>query len=154
VVGSAAALPFPDESFDTVVCWEVLEHIPPDSEPTAFREIHRVLRPGGVLYLSTPYASGIARLLDPAWWLIGHRHYRKRALAEFAGAAGLEVELLEVRGGLWQIVGILNLYIAKWVFRREPFLEDAVNRRMDREFSRPSGYANAFLKCRRARRPR
>ena len=55
-VASATDLPFEDASFDTVVCWEVLEHLPKTSEQRAFDEIHRVLRPGGTLYLSTPHA--------------------------------------------------------------------------------------------------
>ncbi len=43
--GSATALPFPDASFDCLVCVEVLEHVP-DTD-AALHEFSRVLRPGG-----------------------------------------------------------------------------------------------------------
>jgi ubiquinone/menaquinone biosynthesis C-methylase UbiE len=148
LVGSAIDLPFPAESFDTVVCWEVLEHIPRGTEAQAFSEVARVLRPGGVFYMSTPYASGLARVLDPAWWLVGHRHYHKRDLAALARDAGLTVDMLDVRGGAWQIAAILNVYAAKWIFRRGPFLEAFVNARVDREMSRSGGYVDCFMKCR------
>jgi SAM-dependent methyltransferase len=42
----------PDQAFDLVLCTEVVEHIP-DSQP-AIREMRRILKPGGVLVLSTP----------------------------------------------------------------------------------------------------
>jgi SAM-dependent methyltransferase len=148
-VGRATDLPVPDESVDTVVCWEVLEHLSRGDEPAAFVEIRRVLRPGGALYLSTPYASWRARALDPAWWLLGHRHYRLDRLERFARDAGLEPQLIEKRGRGWQIVAILNLYVAKWIFRRPPFFEAAVARRWDEELRQPGGYANCFLKAHR-----
>lgn len=44
-VGDAENLPFPGASFDLVYSWGVLHHTP--NTPKAFREIHRVLRPGG-----------------------------------------------------------------------------------------------------------
>ena len=147
--GSAIDLPFEDARFDTVVCWEVLEHIPKDHERQAFAEFRRVLKPGGVFYMSTPYAAGAVKFTDPAWWLIGHRHYRKRVLASFAHDAGLEVERLEARGDWWQVVAINNLYIAKWIFRRGPFYQAAVNQRLDAGYRRERGYAAAFMKCRR-----
>lgn len=44
--------PFPDGAFDTAVCSDVIEHV---REPEALlAEIHRLLRPGGVLVLTTP----------------------------------------------------------------------------------------------------
>lgn len=148
-VASAISLPFADESFDTVVCWEVLEHIPPNTERQALQEICRVLRPDGRLYLSTPHASISARLFDPAWWLIGHRHYSIARLRQLAESAGLSVDVLEVRGGRWLIASILDLYIAKWIFRRPPFFADYVNRKVDSEMARPDGSAGCFMKCRR-----
>ncbi|UGY91298.1 class I SAM-dependent methyltransferase [Streptomyces gobiensis] len=49
VEGAAAALPFPDACFDTVVC--VLALCCMSDDRAAVREMHRVLRPGGHLLL-------------------------------------------------------------------------------------------------------
>ena len=47
-------LPFPDSHFDAVVCFEVLEHVFNIEEVLA--EIRRVLKPGGQLLVSIPFA--------------------------------------------------------------------------------------------------
>lgn len=52
IVASALDLPLEAQSFDTVVSTEVLEHVPDPLR--ALREMHRVLRRGGYLILSTP----------------------------------------------------------------------------------------------------
>ena len=49
---NALALPFSDNSFDRVICSEVLEHIP--DYRAALAEIERVLKPGGLLCASVP----------------------------------------------------------------------------------------------------
>lgn len=52
VPGEATHLPFPDASFDTVVAVRLLLHLP---NPAAmFREVARVLRPGGVFIVEFP----------------------------------------------------------------------------------------------------
>jgi SAM-dependent methyltransferase len=51
VVGTAEVIPLPSESQDVVICDAVLEHV--DSTELAVAEMYRVLRPGGVLYVST-----------------------------------------------------------------------------------------------------
>ena len=51
-VGDATQLSYKDSEFDKVLCSEVLEHIPDTDK--ALSEIYRVLKPNGVLVLSTP----------------------------------------------------------------------------------------------------
>lgn len=51
VVAPAESPPFGDEAFDVVVATQMLEHVPDPAR--VVREAHRVLRPGGVLLLST-----------------------------------------------------------------------------------------------------
>jgi SAM-dependent methyltransferase len=47
--GDATALPFADNSFDAVVCFTMLHHVPsPAKQNELFAEAQRVLRPGGV----------------------------------------------------------------------------------------------------------
>lgn len=54
-LGDAETLPYPDNTFGTVVCTEVIEHLVHPEK--ALAEILRVLRPGGVLIGSTPRHS-------------------------------------------------------------------------------------------------
>jgi SAM-dependent methyltransferase len=49
--GSIDAIPVGDASFDVVLCLQVLEHVPDPA--AAVRELHRVVRPGGRVLLST-----------------------------------------------------------------------------------------------------
>ena len=60
VEGDLEAMPFPDGAFGTIVCTEVLEHVPDPS--TALAEIRRVLRPGGTLIGSVPARSLVWKL--------------------------------------------------------------------------------------------
>jgi SAM-dependent methyltransferase len=145
-VGNAISIPFECSTFDTVVSWEVLEHIPRDSEDKMFREIQRVLKKGGAFYLSTPNNSFIANVCDPARWLIGHRHYLPRELEYLARETGFKTERIVVKGGFWEIVGINDLYVAKWVFRRRAFFEGRIQRMQDREYQKNGGFTTIFVK--------
>ncbi len=52
IFGDARNLPFKENSFDRILLMEVLEHIPDPS--VVPQEIHRCLKEGGLLFLSTP----------------------------------------------------------------------------------------------------
>jgi len=69
-VGTAEALPFEAASFDLVILDNVLEHVT-DREQT-LREIHRVLKPNGLLYMVIPKPLALYSLWnDPHYDLAG-----------------------------------------------------------------------------------
>jgi len=138
-IASALELPFPDGTFDTVTSWEVLEHIPRNTEEKYFSEIFRVLRPGGNFYLSTPRNHPVSCILDPAWILIGHRHYSQEEIHKFATRAGFQVQELSTHGDLLSLIFIINLYVAKWIFRRKPFFQAYFDRKADDCYSQSQG---------------
>ncbi len=52
--GSVLEMPYPDQSFDTVLLISILEHLQPEEQLPAFREIWRVLKPGGQVVYGVP----------------------------------------------------------------------------------------------------
>lgn len=87
-VGDLARMPqVPDARYDTVVCHQVLEHLP---EPgLALTEIRRVLRIGGHLIVSAPHLSRLHEL--------PHDYFRytpqgMRVLLERSGFADIEID--------------------------------------------------------------
>ncbi len=50
------AIDEPDNSFNIILCYHVLEHIPDDRK--AMSELYRVLKPGGICYIQTPFKDG------------------------------------------------------------------------------------------------
>ena len=122
--GSVTALPWPDNSFDGLVCGEVLEHITPDlgGDTTAVTEFQRVLRPGGWCVVSVP--------LDPCQWdhtdeWAGHvKRYTRLELVSIFDERGFEVE--QVRGWGFPLGRVYHrLLFAPWLRRRsgEPAAE-------------------------------
>ena len=58
--GSILAAPYPDHSFDVVMCLDVIEHLNPNDQPQAFKEIYRILKPGGRFICSLPNLAHLA----------------------------------------------------------------------------------------------
>ncbi len=80
-------LPFPDNSFDLVTLFDVVEHIEDDGRVLA--EVARILKPGGRVMLSVPAYQFLYANNDRA-----ARHYRRYSRARVAALfadAGLEV---------------------------------------------------------------
>ncbi|MEX2236728.1 MAG: class I SAM-dependent methyltransferase [Dehalococcoidia bacterium] len=68
MVADGDRLPFPDNTFDHIVCTEVVEHVP-DPRVT-LRELWRVLKPGGNLAVSTP-----ATMPERACWTLSWEYW-------------------------------------------------------------------------------
>jgi SAM-dependent methyltransferase len=67
-VADAVQLPFAPATFDLITLWDVLEHLP--DPHAAVTEIHRLLRPGGRLVLTTGDAGSLtARVCGRRWHL-------------------------------------------------------------------------------------
>jgi SAM-dependent methyltransferase len=60
---AGSVLPFADDSFDRVESYHLLEHL--DDMVAAFDECHRVLKPGGTLFLEVPHFSCVGGFADP-----------------------------------------------------------------------------------------
>ncbi len=99
VQGSVLALPFSNDSFDAVICSQVIEHIP--DHPSVFAELIRVLPPGGTLILGTPdYGRWLWWVLE---WIYGKilpdayahehiTHFTRHDLAHRLEARGYELQ--------------------------------------------------------------
>jgi SAM-dependent methyltransferase len=64
-LNSEPKLPFENEYFDVVTLLAVVEHLNPESMAALFKESYRVLRPGGMVVLSTPaaWSDGLLHLM-------------------------------------------------------------------------------------------
>lgn len=106
------AIDLPDESWDYVIVYHVLEHIVDDKK--AMRELFRILRPGGKVILQVPLWPGRTEIYeDPAItdWKERKRHfgqgnhvrkYAAKGLQERLEATGFEVEVIDYLGRLDQ----------------------------------------------------
>lgn len=56
-LGSADTTPFDNERFDAVICFHVLMHLNPAETAAIFREVNRILAPGGVFIFDYPSAE-------------------------------------------------------------------------------------------------
>lgn len=92
VACAAESLPFADASFGCASTVAVLEHLEDDA--AAVRELARVVRPGGRVWITVPLAYRY--MLPPMWPVyllhdrrLGHlRHYDEPALTKLAAGAG------------------------------------------------------------------
>jgi SAM-dependent methyltransferase len=103
VVAPLDALPLADGAFDAVLATEVLEHVPDSVK--VLRELHRVLVPGGRLWLTTPFVWELHE--EPH----DHARYTPFGLRELLRRAGFADVTVQPFGGWFATVGqVLRSY--------------------------------------------
>lgn len=141
--GYADKLDFPNKSFNLVSLFDVIEHVPANTEEKVFREINRVLKVNGSLLISTPFSNIFAKITDPAWYF-GHRHYSDARLSEMLKKTGFKIKYVVIHGGIWEIIGMWVLYVSKWVFRIKMPFEEWFDVKRRKEF-KERGFTHIML---------
>lgn len=116
MVGTLETLKLPKNSFDVVVLLDVLEHLPKNTEEKTLKKIYGLLKRGGYFMITTPSSHPISILLDPAFFLIGHRHYSEKELRIFLKKSNFEILDFSIRGGLIQALFNNISILAKYLF--------------------------------------
>ena len=130
VVGSVTNMPLKSASVDTVLCFNLLEHV--FDHQAALREIRRVMKPGAVLYGWVPFIIGVHG--DPHDYF----RYTGTALSILLSETGLTPINIENSGGVFlsafdmlrpyirsrfigrylRVMGVVLALIATWLFSR------------------------------------
>lgn len=80
-------LPYPDNAFDAIYSYHILEHLTPEAGLRVMREWHRVLKPGGICRVSTPdlayFAEDYLRQLTQAESTPGVRQHHQHQWATY-----------------------------------------------------------------------
>jgi ubiquinone/menaquinone biosynthesis C-methylase UbiE len=116
IVADAQHLPFRDGAFDKVMCTEVLEHIPDDTE--GIRELYRIAKPGSHVAVSVPHY-----LPERAFWALsweywhtpgGHvRMYRPGEMARYLRKQGFELHTTRYRHAFQSVYWFLRCTFGK-----------------------------------------
>lgn len=104
----ADKVPLPDGSLDSILCTEVLEHVP---EPMAvWKEFHRLLRPGGKVLLTTPM------YWPPHELPYDFHRFPEHGLRRLVRESGFELLEILPRGGAWALWGQVTLHALQRFF--------------------------------------
>ena len=125
--GSLSDAHFPDNTFDAVVMWDVLEHVhgPKDT----LLEIHRVLKPDGILVLRVPQLDSWDRGLFGPYWVgwDAPRHltlFSQRTLRLMLARTGFRVQRMRCISGSYPTFA---LSVRLWA---QEHLSDAAQKRL------------------------
>lgn len=111
IEASVDSVPVPDQSFDVVLCNNIIEHLTVDQAYNLIREAQRILRPGGELIIITPTPRTV-------WNTFGHtkpytvaaimKLFRKNSLESFEALSPMKKDFC--------------LYYGTWVGNKLTFL--------------------------------
>jgi SAM-dependent methyltransferase len=145
VQGTLRDAEFDSDSFDVVTMWDVVEHL---ADPLGdFREVARILKPGGILCAHTIHIdSAFARLMGKRWpWLVEMHlfFFTPKTLGALAKRAGLRVESWRVQGRYLHL-GYLLSRLSGWYEPLGRFAEGLVQRLRIDQWVVPVNFGDLF----------
>jgi ubiquinone/menaquinone biosynthesis C-methylase UbiE len=111
VICLATNLSFADNTFDSILCNQVLEHV--YDHRTMLQEAFRVLKPGGNIILTVPFAWELHE--EPFDFF----RFSKHALKELFEQTGFQIEYIKPNGGKWAAIYQLRTNMLYHSFKKK-----------------------------------
>lgn len=143
ITGTLDTVAFPKNSFDVVVLLDVLEHLPENTEIKTFKKIYSLLKSNGYFIITTPNSHLLSVLLDPAFYLIGHRHYSQNRLKSMLYVSKFSIEKIFTYGNMSMLLlGILDI-MEKYLIGKKLWLRKILEAKsLERK---NSGFVSVFV---------
>jgi SAM-dependent methyltransferase len=127
-LGELSSAGYKDNFFDVVMFNHCLEHIFHPVE--TLREVHRILKPGGLLMICIPNAGGVEARLFGKWWIQWDvprhlYHFTKTTMGHLLQQTGFRVEKIEDGVGKSFFLGSVDViykYVFKWNAKHGAFM--------------------------------
>lgn len=134
-----STLPFSNETFDAITSFETLEHVSDQTKMTS--EFHRVLKPGGILVISTPDRRASERI-----GLDNHFHVAELSKREFVELLSRSFTVEQLFGhGDGKPVATHWRAIHQFLKLATRFTSTKVRSRVEHAFARPFGWLRSHF---------
>ena len=104
-VADVADTKLPEQSYDAILCMQVLEHVPNPQAVCA--ELYRMARPGAHVMVSAPQSAWLHNL--PYHYF----HYTNIGMRKILEEAGFEVLTMEAQGGHFATLAVMHHYTCR-----------------------------------------
>lgn len=106
-------IPKPEHSYDVVLNTQVLEHV--EFPQKVVNELHRILKPGGQLFMTTPQSWGLHGAPYNFYF------FTRFGLESMFKQAGFRVVMIEPRGGFFAMLGGMLAFMPAYIFNQHFF---------------------------------
>lgn len=141
-------MPFKKNSFDVVFFLMTIEHLPKGTEFVSIKNINRVTKKNGLLFLSTMNDHMIGNYFDPAYFF-GHKHYKLSNLKKMLKKSGFEIVDARINGSFGMIVYTFLFYFSKHILHKT-FYSTFVDNWMMRDYNK-NGFVEIKIRAQKVK---